>query len=79
MSSISMERNLGEQPLAGIMSERGLKRNDLVVASEEQLTHKMVFRASKGRRLTINVQRKVLNALNNAAGKNYSLRDLFNY
>ncbi len=43
------------------------------------MTHKMVARACKGRRLTLNTQSKVLAALNRAAGKNYSLRDLFNY
>jgi hypothetical protein len=43
------------------------------------MTHKMVSRACKGRRLTLNTQTKVLAALNQATGKNYSLRDLFNY
>jgi hypothetical protein len=44
-----------------------------------EMTHKMVSRACKGRRLTLNTQSKVLAALNRATGKNYSLRDLFNY
>jgi hypothetical protein len=74
-----IELNLGPQPIAGIMAERNLKPHDLVAASTQQLTHKMVSRACKGRRLTINAQTKVLNALNTAAGQNYSLRDLFNY
>ena len=73
------ERNLGPQPIAAIMAGRNLKPHDLVAASTQQLTHKMVSCACKGRRLTINAQTKVLNALNLAAGKNYSLRDLFNY
>lgn len=73
------ERNLGEQPIAGIMTEHGLKPHALVVASTEKITHKMVSRACKGRRLTPNVQCKVLNALNKATGKNYSLEDIFNY
>ena len=73
------ERDLGPQPIAGIMAKLNLKPHDLVAASTQQLTHKMVSRAAKGRRLTINAQTKVLNALNAATGKNYSLRDLFNY
>ena len=43
------------------------------------MTHKMVSRACKGRRLTPNVQAKVLHAVNAAAGKNYTLGDLFRY
>ncbi len=72
-------RDLGKQPIAGIMLEQGLKPRDLVRASEEQITHKMVSRAAKGRRLTASVQTKVLNALNRAAGTSYKLKDLFNY
>ena len=74
-----IERNLGEQPIARLMQELGLKANDLVTASTEQITHKMVARACKGRRLTLNAQSKVLRALNLASGKNFGLGDLFNY
>ena len=74
-----IERDLGPQTIAAILAERNLKPHDLVAASTQQLTHKMVSRACKGRRLTLNAQTKVLNALNLAAGQNYSLRDLFNY
>jgi len=74
-----IERDLGPQPIAAILAKLNLKPHDLVVASTQQLTHKMVSRACKGRRLTINAQLKVLNALNLASGQNYSLRDLFNY
>jgi hypothetical protein len=74
-----IERNLGEQPIAGILAERQLKSHDLVAASAEPMTHKMVARACKGRRLTPNVQGKVLRALNKATGASYSLSDLFNY
>jgi len=75
----NIENDLGLQPLAGLMTEYGLKSNDLVCNSTEQLTHKMVSRAVKGRRLTPNIQRKIINALNKAAGKEYQLKDLFNY
>jgi hypothetical protein len=74
-----IERNLGDQPIARIMAEAGLKPNDLVSASAVQMTHKMVSRACKGRRLTPNVQAKVLAALNAASGKTYALADLFTY
>lgn len=74
-----LERNLGEQPIARIMVEQGLKAHDLVAASAEQITHKMVSRACKGRRLTPNTQSKILNALRRATGKEYSREDLFTY
>jgi len=77
--SQEIERNLGEQPIAQVMTAHDLKAHDLVQASTEQLTHKMVARACKGRRLTLNVQTKVLNALNAATGRHYALTDLFNY
>ena len=73
------ENDLGLQPLAGLMTEHGLKPNDLVRHSTEQLTHKMVSRAVKGRRLTPNIQRKIMRALNKAVEKEYELKDLFNY
>ena len=74
-----IERNLGPQPIAEVMARHGLKAHDLVSASAEQLTHKMVSRACKGRRLTPNVQTKVLHAVNAATGREYSLSDLFRY
>lgn len=73
------ENDLGVQPLAGLMAEHGFKSNDLVSNSSEQLTHKMVGRAVKGRRLTPKIKYKVLSALNKAAAKEYKLKDLFNY
>jgi hypothetical protein len=73
------ENDLGPQPLAGLLTEHQLKPNDLVCHSAEQLTHKMVARAVKGRRLTLKIQYRVLNALNKAVGKEYKLMDIFNY
>ena len=73
-----IERNLGEQPISRLLLEHDLRAHDLVAASTEQITHKMVARACKGRRLTLNTQGKVLRALNRATGKSYSLDDLFN-
>jgi hypothetical protein len=74
-----LERNLGEQPIARLLREHHLKPHDLVVLSPVEMTHKMVSRACRGRRLTLNAQSKVLAALNRATERNYSLRDLFNY
>ncbi|MBI5874127.1 MAG: hypothetical protein HZB36_08355 [Candidatus Omnitrophica bacterium] len=74
-----IQRDLGEQPIANIMATLRLKPNDLVNHSKEQLTHKMVAKAVKGRRLTRHVQFKIVGALNKATEKNYSLKDLFNY
>ena len=77
--SSEIERNLGEQPIARLLVELGLKPHDLVASSTEFITHKMVARACKGRRLTRNVQTKILNALNRAAAKSFTLGELFNY
>ncbi len=79
MTDDGIERNLGEQPIAKIMAEAGLKPHDLVAASAVQMTHKMVARACKGRRLTPNTQSIVLNALQAATGRTFSLPELFNY
>ncbi len=75
----SLELNLGEQPIAQLIAEHALKNGDLVNASTEHITRKMVTRARKGRRLSPHVQAKILRALNLAAGKEYTLADLFNY
>ena len=73
------DRNLGEQPVARLMAELGLRPHDLVAAAPAPITHKMVARACKGRRLTANAQAKVLAALNRAARANYTLDHLFTY
>jgi hypothetical protein len=74
-----LERDLGEQPLAPLLTELGLKSHDLVAASTEQITHKMVQRGCKGRRLTKNVQGKLLRAFDKATGETHKLTDLFTY
>jgi len=73
------ERNCGEQPIAALLANHGLSAHDLVAASTEQITHKMVARACKGRWLTPNVRGKIRHAINRAAGTEYTLADLFNY
>ena len=82
-----IERNLGSQPLDQIMDAKGLTANDLVSASEEQITHKMVTRGRKGRRLTRKVQFKLIKALNAAIAiateseteTEYTLKEVFSY
>ena len=74
-----IERDLGEQPIALVLAEHRLKAHDVVAASTEQITHKMVARACKGRRLTPHVQGKIVRAVNLAASRTYSRADLFNY
>jgi hypothetical protein len=70
---------MGEQPIARLMSKAGIKAHDLVTASKVPMTHKMVARACKGRKLTANTKNIVLNALQQVTGKTYSFSDLFNY
>ncbi len=73
------ERDFGPQPIIDIMAEHELSAHDLVAASTEHLTHKMVARACKGRRLTVNSRNKVRNALGKATDKEYKNKDLFTY
>ena len=74
-----IERTMGPQPIAALMEQLQLKPHDLVVASTDQLTHKMVARAIKGRRLTINTKGIVQRAMNQATGKIWPQSQLFNY
>ena len=75
-----LETNYGPQPIDALMSERGLSNADIVRASTEQLTFKMVQKARKGRRLTPNIQNKILEAVRTVCpDQNFALKDLFNY
>jgi hypothetical protein len=74
-----MERDLGEKPIKQIIEQYALKNSDLISASTENITYKMLSRACKGRRLTPHVQQKICNSLNNATGKVFLINDLFNY
>ena len=74
------ELEYGEQPLNGLMQELGLENADLVGASTEQLTFKMVAKARRGRYLSIGVRLKILRALQKATkNPSYTLTQLFNY
>jgi hypothetical protein len=72
-------REMGPQPLTEVLSQLGLLNHDLVAASVEQLTHKMVARAVHGRWCTPNCRRKIARALSTAAGRAFSAKQLFNY
>ena len=74
-----VERNLGEQPIARMLSDNRLSRHDLVAVSSVQITHKMVARACKGRRLTPHTKEKILQAVNRATNRSHAMEDLFNY
>ncbi len=73
------ELELGPQPLDTIMEERGLKNHDLVAASKDGLTHKQVQKGRKGRRLTRNIQDKIVAAISSSTGETYKFDQLFNY
>lgn len=64
MSSAMSERDHGPQPLDRLMTSWGLSNHDLVEISTEQLTHKQVQKARKGRELTLKMKMKVARALN---------------
>ncbi len=70
----------GTQPLDAVMVRLGLTNHDLVAASAEQLTHKVVAKGRKGRKLTLNAQNKILSALRSACpGETFRIEELFNY
>jgi len=73
--------NVGVQPLDAIMTEKELTNQDLVAAVKPGfITHKQVQKARKGRRLTIHMQEKILEALNAACSPtSYDFKEAFNY
>ena len=73
------EHNLGLQPIIELLEKHNLTHHDLVTASTEQITHKMVTRACKGRKLSRRVQMKLVKALNTATEQTYMLKDVFTY
>ena len=72
--------NYGAQQLDEIMTRLGISNSDIVNASTEQLTHKMVQKGRKGRRLTPHLKQKIANALNACQKEQvFTIRELFNY
>jgi hypothetical protein len=57
-------RDHGVQPLDGLMRDWGLSNHDLVEGASEQINHKQVQKARKGRQLTLHLMQKLTRALN---------------
>ena len=72
--------DLGTQPLDALMTKLGISNHALVAASTEQLSHKVVQKARKGKRLTPKAKTKILSALQNALPEQkFTHRNLFHY
>lgn len=52
-------RDHGPQPLDGLMTRWGLTNHQLVQSSIEQLNHKQVQKARKGRQLSLHLMLKL--------------------
>ena len=62
-----LTRDHGTQPLDGLMDRWNMTNHELVEVSTEQLNHKQVQKARKGRQLTLHLMQKLMRALNEAA------------
>lgn len=75
-----VERELGPQPLDGLMTRLEVSNADLARASTEQLSFKAIQKARKGRRLTLHLQKKILTAFSALRPERvWTRQDLFNY
>ena len=75
-----IQLNVGVQPLDKLMNKNGWNNNFLVEKSPNSLTHKQVRKARKGRRLTTNIQLKILEVVNICCKpKVLKINDLFTY
>ena len=85
-----MTRDHGPQPLDNLLTRWGITNHQLVEESVEQLNHKQVQRARKGRQLTLHLMQKVTRTLNEAIVSRlpkdekgnfhpYTHKHLFNY
>lgn len=59
-------RDHGPQPLDGMLDRWNLTNHELVEVSTEQLNHKQVQKARKGRQLTLHLMQKLTRAVNEA-------------
>ena len=59
-------RDHGTQPLDELMTRWGLTNHELVETSVEQVNHKQVQKARKGRQLTLHLMQKLTRSLNEA-------------
>jgi len=78
-NNTEIERELGEQPLSALLDELCISNHAVVAASTEQLTHKMVAKARRGRWISMRIRLKIQRAVNKVSGNQYTLADLFNY
>ncbi len=62
-----LTRDHGPQPLDGLMDRWNITNHELVEVSDEQLNHKQVQKARKGRQLTLHLMQKLMRALNETA------------
>lgn len=85
-----LTRDHGPQPFDGLMVRWGITNHELVEVSDEQLNHKQVQKARKGRQLTLHLMQKLMRALNQAVSEKlpkeqqasflpYLHKHLFNY
>ncbi len=73
-----MENECEMQLFEKILESLSLKNDDLVKVSSEQLTHKQVQKARKGRYITANIKGKIVRALNAVIKEEkYTVKDLF--
>lgn len=61
-----LTRDHGPQPLDGLMERWNLTNHELVEVSTEQLNHKQVQKARKGRQLTLSLMQKLMRTVNEA-------------
>lgn len=61
-----LTRDHGLQPLDGLMVRWNLANHELVEVSTEQLNHKQVQKARKGRQLTLSLMQKLMRTVNEA-------------
>ena len=74
------ENDHGPQPLDALLTSLEYTNDDLVKSSSEQLTHKQVQKARRGKPVTANIKGKITRALNTFAGEErFTEKDLFNY
>jgi hypothetical protein len=74
-----MAEEFGPQPIGEVMRMHGVTPAQVVAATDEQLTFKVVSKACKGRRLTPHMQDKLTRALNAVLSASYASGELFTY
>ena len=78
-NNLSPQREYGPQPLAKLLEDLGVSHHQLVAASDEQLTYKMVAKGCRGRFISTRIKLKIVHSLAKLTGTTYPLSTLFNY